>query len=173
MRGALRPGGPCAWPGRIIPADAGSTDIRGPGQAPIADHPRRCGEHSVERSWDERYWGSSPQMRGAPDAEGALRRALRIIPADAGSTIACRCAASTAKDHPRRCGEHMTAAPVTSLHSGSSPQMRGALIADNVRSGGARIIPADAGSTWLRSAAPRRSGDHPRRCGEHCNGQND
>ena len=30
-----------------------------------------------------------------------------------------------------------------------------------------RIIPADAGSTWIMSSAPLADPDHPRGCGEH------
>ena len=51
--------------GRIIPADAGSTNADLEGQAAGRDHPRRCGEHDqINGLWPE-LGGSSPQMRGA------------------------------------------------------------------------------------------------------------
>ena len=87
MRGA-HPGQPCggqSW--RIIPADAGST-----GDAPFVrrrreDHPRGCGEHAGI-PWSTFFRrGSSPRMRGAHLADMCDLRVLRIIPADAGSTL--------------------------------------------------------------------------------------
>ena len=50
---------------------------------------------------------------------------------------------------------------------GSSPQMRGALKACALYISHNRIIPADAGSTVLRSPCQFLNQDHPRRCGEH------
>ena len=111
--------------------------------------------------------GSSPQMRGAlvspslPDAND------RIIPADAGSTIGCIRISPQRGDHPRRCGEHFTLTFEWKGDRGSSPQMRGALRNLISSMGSNRIIPADAGSTSLQEEVPFRTGDHPRRCGEH------
>ena len=86
MRGAP---GRC-WRGtcriRIIPADAGSTDARGPPGADGQDHPRGCGEHSVMSRPLRHVRGSSPRMRGALIHHAGQRVPHRIIPADAGST---------------------------------------------------------------------------------------
>ena len=50
--------------GRIIPADAGSTQAqRHPGSL-CEDHPRGCGEHPVAGEQPVQIPGSSPQKRG-------------------------------------------------------------------------------------------------------------
>ena len=53
------------------------------------------------------------------------------------------------------------------LKQGSSPRMRGALTYHQIREGRARIIPADAGSTFRRTTDRMPKMDHPRGCGEH------
>ena len=58
---------------RIIPADAGSTQINSWTTRISWDHPRGCGEHQRTTNDDTREQGSSPRMRGAPaDTEGAV-----------------------------------------------------------------------------------------------------
>ena len=113
-------------PGRIIPADAGSTATLDTATASKQDHPRRCGEHARQASTGPLSAGSSPQMRGARPPPGYSRVARRIIPADAGSTLCRSCISRSAMDHPRRCGEHLTQPSTGSPDQGSSPQMRGA-----------------------------------------------
>ena len=51
--------------GRIIPADAGSTEHRRCIMNRIEDHPRGCGEHRQQRHRRISPAGSSPRMRGA------------------------------------------------------------------------------------------------------------
>ena len=87
MRGA--PGhwslGDSQW--RIIPADAGST-IRPMVVAPYTeDHPRGCGEHWASCLAAVTPPGSSPRMRGALAKIRHDLGKVRIIPADAGSTV--------------------------------------------------------------------------------------
>ena len=50
--------------------------------------------------------GSSPRMRGARIGCRRIIRLGRIIPADAGSTVAITVSYDPSKDHPRGCGEH-------------------------------------------------------------------
>ena len=50
---------------RIIPAYAGSTACRVLLLAASRDHPRVCGEHANEGTYDTNQKGSSPRMRGA------------------------------------------------------------------------------------------------------------
>ena len=50
---------------RIIPADAGSTIIKGKKVEWQEDHPRGCGEHQKSVGLEELGRGSSPRMRGA------------------------------------------------------------------------------------------------------------
>ena len=88
MRGArwtsLAAGRSCG----IIPADAGSTPSRGRNANPTQDHPRGCGEHRKINRLNRHTQGSSPRMRGAPACSSSTAWARRIIPADAGSTVA-------------------------------------------------------------------------------------
>ena len=106
-------------------------------------------------------------MRGAPGARSRLWWLRRIIPADAGSTWLLARRVLNSQDHPRGCGEHSTALRRRNGESGSSPRMRGALSGACSTTITARIIPADAGSTFLFSSDSSVSGDHPRGCGEH------
>ena len=66
MRGAPRMADGAHGPGRIIPADAGSTNDIYIQRVSVVDHPRGCEEHTA---WGTSYPsspGSSPRMRGAP-----------------------------------------------------------------------------------------------------------
>ena len=92
---------------------------------------------------------------------------MRIIPADAGSTLRVARAMRCTRDHPRGCGEHSTCGPCQSLYQGSSPRMRGAPDGRGNGPRSRRIIPADAGSTKWRVHLRFKMMDHPRGCGEH------
>ena len=69
--------------------------------------------------------------------------------------------------HPRACGENWACVAWTTWPVGSSPRVRGKRAA--VVRGGfkARLIPARAGKTRVRTARPPRSRAHPRACGEN------
>ena len=110
-------------------------------------------------------------MRGALVASGRGQADRRIIPADAGSTCRVHCAKAVLRDHPRRCGEHSLSEAGMKPGWGSSPQMRGALPRQPLRSPILRIIPADAGSTSTWCFSWNAEQDHPRRCGEHATAQ--
>ena len=147
MRGARRRGRTPHAPGRIIPADAGSTSLTADDIAITGDHPRGCGEHAPSRRM---RW-----TRG------------RIIPADAGSTETGWDFTIPGQDHPRGCGEHKLTWLTMRPARGSSPRMRGAQSQDEFYNVPIRIIPADAGSTYLVSNDKDAVWDHPRGCGEH------
>ena len=72
--------------GRLIPACAGKTRLRGtrPGCSPA--HPRVCGENSSEREPKGSSRGSSPRVRGKRLTLYAQQGATRLIPACAGKT---------------------------------------------------------------------------------------
>ena len=74
---------------RIIPAYAGSTPGRPPARDDRADHPRIRGEHADVQAEHDLGAGSSPHTRGARRTRRPADRAPRIIPAYAGSTVAC------------------------------------------------------------------------------------
>ena len=75
---------------RIIPADAGSTAPYAESRGLPEDHPRGCGEHRYAPITDDMGLGSSPRMRGARIVIFGAIAVLGIIPADAGSTRACK-----------------------------------------------------------------------------------
>ena len=137
-------------PHGIIPAGAGSTRSPPPSMRRIWDHPRRCGEHVGGPAPAGPPRGSSPQVRGARNADERLELLLGIIPAGAGSTKLSTLAPLSSRDHPRRCGEHTRKFSHAAFAMGSSPQVRGAR---------AKSTPC--------TCATR---DHPRRCGEHVGG---
>ena len=65
------------------------------------------------------------------------------------------------------CGEHSRHAALTLERVGSSPHVRGARRTCPIHAGGYGIIPACAGSTYVRRCLICISWDHPRMCGEH------
>ena len=106
-------------------------------------------------------------MRGTPQCPIPAACALGIIPAYAGNTRQGIPRADGRRDHPRVCGEHLTAPEQKKRPWGSSPRMRGTpeRAADLRDEGG--IIPAYAGNTDVHFVLHLLCGDHPRVCGEH------
>ena len=132
---------------RIIPAYAGSTMMPSAGTPRARDHPRVCGEHSVQSTYSLVWPGSSPRMRGA-----RVNRLLHlphrgIIPAYAGSTTQPSQRPLWQRDHPRVCGEHEIDMADGHGKIGSSPRMRGARRGWRRPPSRSGIIPAYAGST--------------------------
>ena len=155
---------------RIIPAYAGNTFFLRVMSASVRDHPRICGEHQTPSEALVLLAGSSPHMRGTHLCAGRGDVDTGIIPAYAGNTIPCLRGIRLTGDHPRICGEHRRSQPLASMIMGSSPHMRGTLriVAGSRMHLG--IIPAYAGNTDTLSGIAVRTGDHPRICGEHFNG---
>ncbi len=152
---------------RFIPAGAGNTP-HPPRHRPAASvHPRRRGEHARPKSQNVCTGGSSPQARGtlAPNDVDALER--RFIPAGAGNTRIAATYRENLSVHPRRRGEHSTAAPCIRPADGSSPQARGTQGARLDYDWQQRFIPAGAGNTRYPKDAPDTQPVHPRRRGEH------
>ena len=147
MRGTLHD-----WPiqvvvDRIIPAYAGNTAVLTTEDFFFWDHPRVCGEHICGNVNGGSLRGSSPRMRGtlvSPFRESAFRG---IIPAYAGNTSSGKARGSSARDHPRVCGEHEVTAGNSRTNVGSSPRMRGTLNVQQSAGRGVGIIPAYAGNT--------------------------
>ena len=136
---------------RIIPADAGSTDVLEWIKSIVWDHPRGCGEHMPMALRRTMVRGSSPRMRGAHSHAKRIMVFRGIIPADAGSTRSWPWTHWPCADHPRGCGEHNIQVSHPSRPSGSSPRMRGAHSTVVKFWMAGRIIPADAGSTPIRA----------------------
>ena len=93
----------------IIPACAGSTGLHAIRGCSLRDHPRMCGEHTTDDSFNLDHMGSSPHVRGAHCETCPSVFETGIIPACAGSTHSKPTTRSSIRDHPRMCGEHDTA----------------------------------------------------------------
>ena len=131
------------------------------------DHPRACGEHVISGLSFRSLLGSSPRLRGTPRAVHGYADKRGIIPALAGNTLLASAVYTPEGDHPRACGEHVSALPPATALRGSSPRLRGTLAAHGRQDERPGIIPALAGNTasFDRSICSFR--DHPRACGEH------
>ena len=167
MRGTPRTITILTLPVGIIPAHAGNTRYRMQLPERHGDHPRACGEHADNSSMTFNSEGSSPRMRGT-QKNGTLRTFRRwIIPAHAGNTECSRRSRTSPRDHPRACGEHVTIPEDALLTAGSSPRMRGTLVASTPALSHLGIIPAHAGNTQRFLIQSPMTRDHPRACGEH------
>ena len=91
----------------------------------------------------------------------------RITPAGAGKTEQVADGETDRKDHPRRCGENLTAFTVYCTLLGSPPQVRGKRMKDAEKDGYLGITPAGAGKTISNESRDAAFADHPRRCGEN------
>ena len=105
-RGALTHGHTHTRGGRLIPACAGSTAVLWCRPGGRAAHPRMRGEHLSSGFVAHMRVGSSPHARGAPRCDHPPPATGRLIPACAGSTLACRRTICRARAHPRMRGEH-------------------------------------------------------------------
>ena len=131
----------------ITPAGAGKTAKCKADSRPPKDHPRRCGENSLNEADCSDAPGSPPQVRGKPSRRLTVSRSSWITPAGAGKTRSQRTRRRSRWDHPRRCGENSYAVTRFSSILGSPPQVRG------------------KPSSPVTSVNPPQ--DHPRRCGEN------
>ena len=89
------------------------------------DHPRRCGENGLNLQTCHHMIGSPPQVRGKHDTTVPAVRQYRITPAGAGKTRHGRTDSGCHRDHPRRCGENISAVRLIASLQGSPPQVRG------------------------------------------------
>ncbi len=167
MRGTLRLFGEELSIRRFIPAHAGNTVGRHTCLWPRTVHPRACGEHMPTGPLLSSSIGSSPRMRGTLGTNRRQSGMGRFIPAHAGNTCSGQASPRSWPVHPRACGEHIRPGDALAIDIGSSPRMRGTLVAVAARGDSVRFIPAHAGNTArCRRAAECRS-VHPRACGEH------
>ena len=169
MRGTLPISRQPGFLSRIIPADAGNTKHPHAISPACADHPRGCGEHSKGDERQVGQTGSSPRMRGTLGGYALGAPSRRIIPADAGNTHWLCFRGLLAEDHPRGCGEHASQVAMPLTVTGSSPRMRGTPFEHSPGLLACRIIPADAGNTFIVDTHSWYRRDHPRGCGEHRN----
>ena len=90
-----------------------------------------------------------------------------ITPAHAGKTPASRRRCRRCRDHPRACGENLSARRLSLIRRGSPPRMRGKHDFRNHRSRDSGITPAHAGKTAIYAVLKGGQRDHPRACGEN------
>ena len=152
---------------RLIPAHAGKTVasclIRQAAQA----HPRSRGENGDRASGLPSPGGSSPLTRGKRKGPADLDKILRLIPAHAGKTACADRVFQSARAHPRSRGENQVRSVDEETRTGSSPLTRGKPADLRQQEKAARLIPAHAGKTSIRSCHSIRSTAHPRSRGEN------
>ncbi len=152
---------------RFIPAPAGNTCAPAMRHRPPSVHPRACGEHWLTSTGKAPSGGSSPRLRGTRMCRDIQADKMRFIPAPAGNTLHGLGGRYGHAVHPRACGEHCICAFASAIVSGSSPRLRGTPSRLHDDPEGKRFIPAPAGNTNCREAAPFTLPVHPRACGEH------
>ena len=132
---------------RNIPAYAGKTPPQITPVCTATEHPRVCGENRVSPLRSLTGSGTSPRMRGKPDAGDCGSGAGRNIPAYAGKTHPAPTLFLLVGEHPRVCGENPWIVRQRFTQEGTSPRMRGkhGKILSVVVSDG--NIPAYAGKT--------------------------
>ena len=150
---------------RIIPASAGQTARPRAPSSTCADHPRECGANVTLSLSVDREHGSSPRVRGKPGKAERAGLRVRIIPASAGQTQFAVPVRGCRPDHPRECGANGGGQIAESHGFGSSPRVRGKLVAALHHATGQRIIPASAGQTRRVASIAVPCSDHPRECG--------
>ena len=152
---------------RITPAHAGKTGCSTRQAGKSTDHPRACGENFSNSDPTSYAFGSPPRMRGKPWGAYPQGLGVRITPAHAGKTRHREPNLQPDADHPRACGENLTAALTLYLPDGSPPRMRGKPRSVPVKIQPHRITPAHAGKTDAGDSKGTGNADHPRACGEN------
>ena len=95
--------------------------------------------------------GSPPRVRGKVSFAHHLSTEYRITPACAGKSLERYTSIGRCQDHPRVCGEKISAACFRSLPRGSPPRVRGKASRGISRYLTRRITPACAGKRLKRS----------------------
>ena len=131
------------------------------------EHPRVCGENYFSDYRGHTQLGTSPRMRGKPEHQQMCWDIHRNIPAYAGKTVLYVELFQKCLEHPRVCGENNFIRRNEIPQTGTSPRMRGKRKAYNCWSVYMGNIPAYAGKTRCRWYDAKRSGEHPRVCGEN------
>ena len=147
MRGKDTKTHPDGYYRRITPAHAGKSVKGATLCGSNKDHPRTCGEKFPPRLPMFHSLGSPPHMRGKAFRVGHAGRRAGITPAHAGKSSVRPVQGFTDRDHPRTCGEKITAAIAFAALLGSPPHMRGKVHHFPSNIGARRITPAHAGKS--------------------------
>ena len=125
-----------------------------------------CGERGRSSRETETLCGSSPRVRGTRSGESCCGSCNRFIPACAGNASSASFSLRSIAVHPRVCGERLNPRVIDGIRGGSSPRVRGTLLAQPLLQSRHRFIPACAGNAiWLCILISMQS-VHPRVCGE-------
>ena len=109
----------------ITPACAGRSPVSPQGFPPSRDHPRVCGEKPHILTKRLRGGGSPPRVRGEVIGVKSPISIFRITPACAGRSMPANNAYAPKSDHPRVCGEKISASCWSKPAYGSPPRVRG------------------------------------------------
>ena len=115
--------------GGLIPTYAGNTTQHKIGKAVQWAHPHVCGEHMQQVTYALKPVGSSPRMRGTLGISDIVMGCPGLIPTYAGNTLRPRAVFRFFRAHPHVCGEHPVYPASIMPGAGSSPRMRGTLVA--------------------------------------------
>ncbi len=157
------------WTGFVLgitPACAGKRALILQSMKKQKDHPRVCGEKLLRITRVLLPEGSPPRVRGKDPYPSGRLHSRGITPACAGkrpSRTRCR---RRQRDHPRVCGEKLSAPYRWQACKGSPPRVRGKEQGGRASYGGAGITPACAGKRTISNTRVLRRRDHPRVCGE-------
>ena len=110
---------------RITPAYAGKSRFFLSVCVCRKDHPRVCGEKSLQQITKFSERGSPPRMRGKENTTEKTEKRARITPAYAGKSRSFLSVSVCRKDHPRVCGEKFLTSYQKRKVLGSPPRMRG------------------------------------------------
>ena len=131
----------------ITPAYAGKSPLCSHGGFPPRDHPRVCGEKTVEQFREDYPQGSPPRMRGKAPCRLFQLVDFGITPAYAGKSPGPGSGRSAFRDHPRVCGEKEFSRLTSKPGLGSPPRMRGKGLAGREAGRQGGITPAYAGKS--------------------------
>ena len=151
----------------LIPAHTGKTVIRVLTLSPTRAHPRTYGERASLKSVCDSQRGSSPRIRGKPGHDVANHLPGGLTPAHAGKTHWWKWSRPMGWAHPRAYGENHLEEAAEPFVKGSSPRIRGKLMAVMIATGSIGLIPAHTGKTRRSSQAKAGARAHPRAYGEN------
>ena len=134
----------------ITPACAGKSRKGRWRLLPPKDHPRVCGEKPDVFSFSVQLVGSPPRVRGKVALLLPRAGCGGITPACAGKRPLENLTTSTARDHPRVCGEKTHDLLTVHLQEGSPPRVRGKVSAGKILLHDGGITPAYAGKSSIQ-----------------------
>ena len=140
----------------ITPACAGNSVRDAFAPAAKKDHPRVCGEQSTKDDIHLVFEGSPPRVRGTVGSCRQRGFGHGITPACAGNRGEDGYQPHVAEDHPRVCGEQVSASNILQDIGGSPPRVRGTVTSFFVIRHPPGITPACAGNRAMRRYSAMR-----------------